>query len=258
VERLGLRAVEVATHPREGAELESLERAMRGHGARVCWLMPTLQNPLGATMPVPKKRELVALLARHDAMLVEDDVYSELHDGEPSPAAKAFDKAGRVMHCGSFSKSLAPGYRLGWCAPGRAFAQVERLKLTTSIATSLPVQDGIAEFLKQGGYDHHLRGLRAKLGAQRARMLQAIAAEFPEGTRVTRPDGGYFVWVQLPGGVDAMELSRTALARGVSVAPGPIFSAHRAFRDCLRINCGHPWTDAVARAVALLGRLARG
>ena len=257
VERLGLRAVQVATHPGEGADLGSLDRAIRRHKVAACWLMPTFQNPLGATMPEEKKRELVRLLARHDVVLVEDDVYGELHAGEAMPPAKAFDRDGRVLHCGSFSKSLAPGYRLGWCVPGRAFPRVERLKLATSIATSIPVQEGVADFLRHGGYDRHLRGLRAKLASQRTRMLQAIAAGFPEGTRVTRPGGGYFVWVQLAAGADAMAIYRAALAKGVSVAPGPIFSARREFGDCLRINCGHPWSDAMARAVALLGKLAR-
>lgn len=258
VERLGLRAVQVATHPTEGADLASLEAAIKRHGVKACWLMTTFQNPLGATMAAAKKRELVKMLARHDVALVEDDVYAELHEGDPVAPAKAFDADGRVLHCGSFSKSLAPGYRLGWCAPGRAFARVERLKLSTSIATSIPVQDGVADYLRHGGYDHHLRGLRAKLAAQRTRMLQAIAAEFPSGTRVTQPAGGYFAWVQLPEGTDAMAIYRAALTKGVSVAPGAIFSARREFGDCLRINCGHPWSEPVARAVALLGRLARG
>jgi len=161
-------------------------------------------------MPAAKKRELVKLLARHDVALVEDDVYAELHGGEPSIPAKAFDDAGRVMHCGSFSKCLAPGYRLGWCVPGRALERVARLELTTSISTSAPVQEGVADYLQHGGYDHHLRALRARLTSQRARMLQAIAADFPSGTRVTRPDGGYFLWVQLPAGADAMAIFRAA------------------------------------------------
>jgi DNA-binding transcriptional MocR family regulator len=257
IERLGLRAVEVATHPGEGVDLASLEAAIRRHGVKAAWLMPTLQNPTGATMPLEKKRELVALLARHGVPLIEDDVYAELAFGAARvPPARAFDAAGLVMHCGSFSKSLAPGYRLGWCVPGRAFARVERLKLTTSIATSLPVQDGIAEYLKHGGYDHHLRGLRAKLQAQQAQLLRCVQARFPAGTRATRPAGGYFSWIELPAGTDAMRVYREALARGVSIAPGPIFSPQRRFANCLRLNTGHPWTEATEKAVALLGRLA--
>jgi DNA-binding transcriptional MocR family regulator len=258
IERLGLRAVEIATDPVHGADLDSLAAAIARHRVKACWLMPTFQNPTGATMPVGRKRELVALLARHGIPLVEDDVYSELHDGpEAQPPAKAFDAEGLVMHCGSFSKSLAPGYRLGWCVPGRAYGRVERLKLTTSIATSIPVQDGIAEFLRHGGYDHHLRALRGRFRAQRSQMLRAIATHFPAGTRTTRPGGGYFLWVELPGRGDAMALYRAAAAKGISLAPGPIFSAQRRFANALRLNHGHPWSEAMDKALATLGRLAR-
>ncbi|HYC38793.1 MAG TPA: PLP-dependent aminotransferase family protein [Usitatibacter sp.] len=258
IERLELRAVQLATHPVEGIDLASLAAALKRHRVAACWLMPTFQNPLGATMPVERKRELVRLLAKHEVPLVEDDVYAELHFGtDPLPPAKAFDASGLVMHCGSFSKSLAPGYRLGWCVPGRAFERVERLKLTTSIATSIPVQEGIADFLKHGGYDHHLRGLRARLREGQRNVLAAVATHFPAGTRVTRPEGGYFVWAEMPEQVDAMALHRAALEHGISVAPGPIFSARRRFGNCLRLNHGHPWEASLDQAVATLGRLAR-
>ena len=259
VERFGLRAVEIATDPAEGMDLAALERAIRRNDVKAVWCMTTFQNPLGATMPEAKKQALVELLARHGVPLIEDDVYAELYFGRVRPRpAKAWDRAGLVIHCGSFSKSLAPGYRLGWCAPGRFARAVERGKLTTSIATSIPVQEALADFLRQGGYDHHLRRLRAALQSQHAQALRAIREHFPEGTRHTRPAGGYFVWVELPEGCDAMSIYRAALKRGVSVAPGPIFSAKRGFERCLRLNTGHPWSEAQAFAYRLLGRLAKG
>ena len=259
VERLGLRAVEIPTHPEEGADLGALDTAIRRQGVQACWLMPSLQNPLGASMPDAKKRELVRLLARHEIPLVEDDAYAELHYGTQANAvrpAKAFDEKGLVLHCASFSKSLAPGYRVGWCAPGRFREQVERAKLMTSLATSIPAQEGIAEFLKHGSYDRHLRALRESFRRNQVRMVAAIERHFPAGTRVTRPPGGYFVWVEMPAGCDAMKLHREALARGISVAPGPIFSPRRKFGNCLRLNHGHPWDERTAKAIATLGRLA--
>jgi DNA-binding transcriptional MocR family regulator len=259
VERLGLRAVEIETHPEEGVDLGALDRAIRGEAVKACWFMPSLQNPLGASMPEAKKRELVRLLARHGIPLVEDDVYAELQYGSaPTRPAKAFDDKGLVLHCSSFSKSLAPGYRVGWCAPGRFREKVERAKLMTSIATSIPAQEGIAEFLKRGSYDRHLRGLRESFRRNQVRMVAAIARHFPDGTRVTRPSGGYFVWVEMPAGCDAMALHRAALARGISVAPGPIFSPRERFGHCLRLNHGHPWDERTAKAIATLGRLAGG
>ncbi|HEV7714871.1 MAG TPA: PLP-dependent aminotransferase family protein, partial [Steroidobacteraceae bacterium] len=145
IEALGLKAVEIPTDPREGVDLGALSQAIERHGIRACWFKTTFQNPLGATMPDAKKRELVQLLERHGVPLIEDDVYAELHFGDERPRpAKAFETKGGVLHCGSFSKCLAPGYRLGWVAAGRFATDVQRRKITTSISTSIPIQDGIA------------------------------------------------------------------------------------------------------------------
>jgi DNA-binding transcriptional MocR family regulator len=141
--------------------------------------------------------------------------------------------------------------------PGKAIARVERLKLMTSIATSLPIQDGVADYLRHGGFDHHLRALRREFERGRDRMLEAIARHFPDGTRATRPEGGYVLWAELPKGCDAMKLHRAALARGISIAPGPMFSARNEHRNCVRLNYGHPWTERTSQAIATLGRLVR-
>ncbi len=258
VEMLGLKAVEIPTDPREGIDLGALAQAIERHGIRACWLMTTFQNPLGATMPEAKKRELVRLLEKHDVPLIEDDVYAELGFGEDRPRpAKAFETNGGVLNCGSFSKCLAPGYRLGWVAAGRFATEVQRRKITTSISTSLPIQDGVALYLKQDGYDAHLARLRKTLASQQSALLASLQKHFPNGYRVTRPDGGYFVWVELPRDVNALDVHRLALDRGITVAPGPIFSPRREFRNCLRLNTGHPWTPELDRAVQTLGQLVR-
>ena len=261
LERLNLQALEIATHPRDGIDLaalaQALERQTPHQPIKACWLMPSFQNPLGSLMPEGKKRELVALLARHGVPLIEDDVYGELYFGKQRPGlTKSHDSAGLVMHCSSFSKTLAPGFRLGWAVAGRYARQVERLKLTTSLSAPIPLQMALADYLAHGGYDRHLRQLRLTLAAQQNTMLQAIAVHFPPGTRVTRPQGGYFVWVEMPAGIDALALHRSALAAGISIAPGPIFSATRAFRHCIRLNYGHPWSAQLEEAIATLGRLA--
>ncbi len=258
LERIGLKAVEVATHPREGVDLGALATALAAHRPSACWLMTSFQNPLGSLMPPEKKQALVELLAAHEVPLIEDDVYGELYFGAQRPAlAKRFDDKGLVMHCSSFSKCLAPGFRVGWAAAGRFARQVERLKLTTSLAAAMPSQLALAEFLGQGGYERHLRQLRGALAAQQRQMLAEIEAHFPPGTRVTQPQGGYFLWVVLPESVDALKLHRLALAQGISIAPGPMFSAKRAFRNCIRLNYGHAWDARSAQAVAVLGELAK-
>ena len=186
IEALGLKAVEIPTDPREGVDLAALARAIDKHAIRACWLMTTFQNPLGATMPEAKKRELVALLEKHDLPLIEDDVYAELYFGADRPRpAKAFSTKGTVLHCGSFSKCLAPGYRLGWVAAGKFATAVQRRKITSSLSTSIPVQDGIALLLRQDGYDAHLTKLRRTLASQQTSLLASLKRHFPAGYRVT-------------------------------------------------------------------------
>lgn len=256
IERSGLRAVEVPSHPVTGIDLDALEHAITKHHPRAIWLMTNFQNPQGSLMPDAHKRRLVELVTRHGIPLIEDDVYGELYFGEKRPTpAKAYDSEGWVMHCASFSKCLAPGYRVGWTAPGRFAKQIERLKLTTSLATNIPAQQALAAYLAKGGYDRHLRQLRHTLLLQQIRYLEAIERNFPEGTCISRPDGGYFFWIKLPPGADALKLHRHALKNGISLAPGPIFSAQRGFNDCIRLNYGHPWGDSVASALTTLGQL---
>jgi DNA-binding transcriptional MocR family regulator len=257
LERLGLKAIEVPAHPRDGMDLDALARVLKRHKPAAVWLMTNFQNPLGCLMPEQNKRALVDLLAQHEVPLIEDDVYGELYFGKTRPLpAKAFDRHGLVLHCSSFSKSLAPGYRVGWAAAGRYARQVVRLKLTTTLSTSVPAQGALAEYLAHGGYDKHLRLLRATLAAQQAAMVQAVVHYFPPGTRATRPAGGYFLWIELPGRADTLRLQERALALGISIAPGPMFSARRGFAHCLRLNYGHPWDARAEQALITLGRLA--
>ena len=214
LERLHLKAVEVATDPQEGVDLDALAELLARQKVAACWFMPSFQNPLGALMPVARRQALVALLAQHGVPLIEDDVYGELHDGARRPLpAKAFDQQGEVLHCSSFSKCLAPGYRVGWAAAGRYAPQVERLKMMTSLATAIPPQLALTDYLAQGGYDRHLRRLREALAAQRTHALKLVERQFPAGTRVTRPEGGYFLWLELPPQVDALALHQRARAR---------------------------------------------
>jgi DNA-binding transcriptional MocR family regulator len=256
LQRLGLRAIEVPTDVREGIDLGRLAQVIELYRPKACWLMTNFQNPLGSLMPDAKKRDLVDLLARHDLPLIEDDVYAELYEGQVAPLpAKAYDRRGLVMHCSSFSKCLAPGYRVGWAVPGRLVREVERLKLMTSLSGSIPVQAALAEYFQEGGYDHHLRTLRRALQTQRESLFEAVTRNFPDGTLVARPAGGYFVWVALPGTVDAMALYRTALAQGISLAPGPMFSARAEFQHHIRLTCGQPWDASLKRAMRTLARL---
>lgn len=258
LQRLGLNAIEVATDSREGVDLGRLAGLLERKRPAACWLMPTFQNPLGALMPSEKKRELVKLLARHEVPLIEDDVYGELFHGSEAPVpAKHFDQRGLVLHCSSFSKCLAPGYRVGWAAAGRFAGEVERLKLMTLLSASVPAQAAVSAYLHDAPYDAHLRRLRRALASQMASMVEAVQCNFPAGTRVSRPHGGYFAWLELPPGVDALRLFETAFADHVSLGPGPMFSVRKEFGNCIRLNAGQVWTPAVEHAIAMLGRRVR-
>lgn len=258
LERLGLRAIEVATHPGEGIDLAALETVLRQQRPAACWLMPNFQNPTGALIPEERKEQLVALLERYRVPMIEDDVYGELYYASTRPKpAKAFDHSGNVLHCSSFSKCLAPGYRIGWTAPGRYAAAVRRLKLGTTLSAAIPSQLALANYLEGSGYDRHLRRLRDALFVERDAMINAIREFFPEGTRVTRPEGGYFLWVEMPRGTDSLQLHRRALEQGISIAPGAIFTARDRYSHCLRLNYGHPQDRRVLRALKTLGQLAR-
>jgi len=258
LERLKLKAVEIPVHPREGMDLAALAQNLDKHPIKAVWCMTNFQNPMGASMPEAKKQALVELLRRHQVPLIEDDVYAELYYSQQAPKpAKAFDTQGLVMHCGSFAKSLAPGYRIGWVAAGRFAKKIERLKLMTSLCASMPAQAAIADYLQHGGYDRHLRKLRYALEGQQANMLAAIAKYFPAQTRVSQPSGGYFLWLELPDQMDALKLFHMALAQGISLAPGPIFSPTRRFGNCIRLNYGSPWHDDAERAMETLGRIVR-
>jgi DNA-binding transcriptional MocR family regulator len=256
IERLGLRAVEIPVDTVTGLDLDALAEALARHPIRACWFMTNFQNPTGVTLSAAKKQALVDLLAQYEVPLIEDDVYGELHyaPGYPPPAM-AFDRHGLVMHCSSFSKTLAPGYRIGWVSAGRFAARVQRLKLMTTLSASIPVQAGVADYLEHGGYDRHLKKIRLTMQSHQEAMSEAIRRWLPAGTGQTVADGGYFLWLTFPEPIDAMALHRLAIEHGISVAPGPMFSATHAFQNCIRLNYGHPWSPRIEEAIRTLGTL---
>jgi len=258
LEELGLKAIEIPTHPRHGMDLEALAEVLKTRAIAACVAVPTFSNPLGSLMPDENKERLVQMLAERDIPLIEDDVFGELHYGLHRPRlAKGYDQTGGVLLCSSFSKSLAPGYRVGWVAPGRFYERVKTLKLTSTLATATLPELAIAEFLANGGYDHYLRSVRTIYAANVQRIGQAIATYFPEGTRVTQPQGGFVLWVEMPEAVNALRLQDEALAHEINIAPGPMFSPTQGYPNCIRLSCAIPWTPRLQKAIQTLGKLAQ-
>jgi DNA-binding transcriptional MocR family regulator len=256
IEALGMKALEIPTHPRDGVSLEALAYALEHQTITACLFVLNFNNPLGSCMPDENKRRLVTMLAEREIPLIEDDIYGDVTFGPQRPkTAKAFDKHGLVLLCDSFSKTLAPGYRVGWTAPGRFQEKVELLKTVSTLATATLPQMAIADFLANGGYAHHLRRIQRVYQDQVNLMTEAVTRYFPDETKVTRPAGGQVLWIELPAKVDSLELFERALSERISIAPGPIFSAKQKFRNFIRLNCGIPWSPTIERALKILGRL---
>lgn len=255
---LGLRAVEIPTDPRKGMNLDLLERAIRRHRVKAVISMTTCHNPLGFVMDDAAKADLVELAARHDTAIIEDGVYGDLvYDDVRRRPAKAFDRRGLVLYCASFSKSLAPGLRVGWVEAGRFGARVEALKSITSIVAPALPQLAVAELLESGFYGRYVRRIRLRLADQMRQYIHAVTEAFPADTLMTRPAGGNLLWLQLPSNVDGTALYRRALDLGISVFPGEIFSNDGKYQNFVRLSCGTPWSPAMERAIGTLGRLSR-
>ncbi len=258
LEALHLKALELPTDPKEGMSLEHLESALKLRRIAACLIVSNFSNPLGSCMSDRRKQQLLALLNHYDVPLIEDDIYGNLSFSNTRPKAiKAFDTEDRVLYCASVSKTLSPGLRVGWCAPGRYQVKVEQLKMATNWTTAIVPQLTAAAFLSNGGYDRHLRQLRRSYQTQMIRMTQAICDEFPAETKVTQPLGGQVLWLELSIEFDSMKLYKSALQHQISIAPGVMFSPTGAYRNCLRLNCGLPWSAEIEIAMQTLGRLCK-
>ena len=254
IEMLGLRVLEIPTDPRSGISLDALRLALEQMPVKAVMATPSHSNPSGSCMSEASRRELVEMTARARIPLIEDDVYGELGYGlKRMPAARAFDREGGVLYCSSFSKTLAPGYRLGWAVPGRYRDQVERLKALSNLASPSVLALGVARYLQGSAYERTLRTMRREYARRSRAMRESILAHFPPGTRVSDPRGGYVLWVELPRRFDSLKAYPRAREQGVVYAPGPMFSASKRYHHCLRLNAAN-WGPREQQAIEILGR----
>lgn len=256
LESLGLRALEIPTDPRTGLSIEALDLATRDSPVAACLLVPNASNPLGSVMPDDHKRRLAKLTAERGVAVIEDDIYGDLQfDNERPWPIKAFDRAGNVMLCSSFSKCLSPALRIGFVAAGRYRPQVALHKTISSGGTNPITQMVLAEYLASGAYQRHIRSLARTYERQVDAMRASVTRHFPAATRLTQPQGGFVLWVELPEGADTGVLYDRAIAAGVAYVPGELFSASGMYRNCLRLNCGNPHTPEIEDAVRRLGQV---
>jgi DNA-binding transcriptional MocR family regulator len=256
-ESLGLKVLELPSHPRTGLSLEALDFATQVPGAvRACILLPNFPNPQGSLMPVEHKRRLVAMMAERGVTVIESDIYGEVHFGEQRPPVlKSFDTRDDVILCSAFTKTVAPGYRIGWVAAGRHFVKTQALKMRTSVACPMLQQEVLAQFIRDGGYDHHMRRLRAALKHQARQMAEAVARYFPPGCGLSMPQGGMLLWIEMPRHVDSREVFALARQDHIGVAPGAAFSTTRRFDHFIRLQCGDPWSPQMDAAIRRLGEI---
>jgi DNA-binding transcriptional MocR family regulator len=259
MESHGLKVVEIPTDPVLGLDLDYLEQAIPRFDIKACLFVNNFNNPLGSCMPDDRKKRMVEMLAKKEIPLIEDDIYGELYFGKTRPkTCKSFDKKGLVLHCASFSKSLAPGYRVGWTIPGKFKDKVIRLKRMHTVSTNTLAQAAVANFLSNGRFELHLRHLRKALHTQSLRYIQAVSEYFPEDTRISRPQGGFTLWLEMNEKINAYKLHKRAVQKhNIGIAPGQIFSSQGLFENCFRLSYGEPWSDKVEEGIKTLGKMVR-
>uniref|UniRef100_UPI0004F29C26 aminotransferase-like domain-containing protein n=1 Tax=Vibrio parahaemolyticus TaxID=670 RepID=UPI0004F29C26 len=258
LERLGLKALSVRTDPVTGIDLDSLERALQTHDVKACWLMSNFQNPLGFTLTNEKKQKLIELTQRYNVPVIEDDVYSELHaENDSVYPLRMFDDMGNTMLCSSFSKSLIAGLRIGWVAAGKRALEVQKLQLMSTLATSAPVQMTLVHYLTSRNYESHLKQLRKKLFERKSKMTDLLNELLPEEVKVLSQSGGYFIWLELPKHIDALQIYREALKDNISIAPGKMFSLTEQYDHCIRLNASFELNDKYVHALNLLANIIR-
>lgn len=256
IESLGLKVIEISSDPVTGIDLNNLQKAIKKFSVKSCVVIPNFNNPLGSCMPDENKKKLTEIITEHNIPLIEDDIYGELYFGRNRPkTCKYFDKKGLVMHCSSLSKSLTPGYRIGWTIPGKFVEQVNQMKRIHNISCPTITQAAMAHYLKHGRYEYHLKNLRKALHTQSLRYVQAIIKYFPADTKVSRPHGGFILWLELNKKVNAFKLRTEAMKHNISIVPGKIFSSGSNYSNCVRISFGKPWNDDVDYGLMLLGKL---
>jgi DNA-binding transcriptional MocR family regulator len=256
IQTLGMKALEIPTHPKTGVSIEALELALSGNMVQACLFMPNASNPLGCIMPDENKKRLVDLLAQHNVPLIENDLYGDLCFGAERPVpAKAFDTNGNVLLCSSFSKVVSSALSAGYIMAGKYAHQMVYLKALSSGPASHFNQAVLAGVINGVSYTNHLRQVRRSMIQRIAQTSDAVSRYFPAASSISEPQGGFVIWVQMPPGVCAFELHGAALQNKIAIMPGPLFSASGKFKSYLRLNCGNPWTPAIDAAVKKLGEL---
>jgi DNA-binding transcriptional MocR family regulator len=256
LELLNLKVIEMPSDSMYGIRVEELDMIAKKHNVKAGIFVSNFNNPNGVALSTDKKRAIAEFANRTRIPIIDDDIYGDLYFGNNRPDnIKAYDTGGWVMLCSSFSKTLVPGYRIGWCAPGRFMEKVKKLKSATNVSTAGIVQYSLVDLLESGTYDKHLRKMRAVLHRQVLQTSRFITDFFPKESRISRPGGGFVLWIELPKSVDAFQFQQLAFANEINFAPGPLFSSSGGYRNYIRISCNNPANGKTETAIRKLGSL---
>ncbi|WP_281233912.1 PLP-dependent aminotransferase family protein [Flavobacterium gelatinilyticum] len=256
IKMLGLKAVEIPTHPLYGLDLDALKKVMPEITA--CCIVSNFNNPMGFQMPDENKKELVKMITAYNIPLIEDDIYGNLYFGTERPKpCKFYDEEGLVLWIGSVSKTLAPGYRVGWIAPGKFKNKIIRQKLVQTVCSPSLYSDVITDFLEHGRYDHHLRNFRNKLYTNFLQINRAVESYFPDNTKISQPKGGFMLWLELDQRISTTDLFNKALAQKINFAPGRIFSQYNQYNNCMRLTYALEWNERVEDSIKKLGKIVK-
>lgn len=256
---LGLKVLELPTDPQTGVDMDALKRIVQKTKLAACLFVSNFNNPFGSLMPDAHKKEAVRLLEKYNVPLIEDDIYGDIYFGDSRPSCcKSYDESGMVLWCSSVSKTLAPAYRVGWVAPGKFMEQLSKIKLYNTLSSTAITHEVIGSFLETGRYEAHLRKLRRTLHTNYLQYVRVISEHFPAGTRISRPQGGLSLWVELPKHTDTISLYNAALSKKIIFSPGNMFTLQKQYGHCMRLSYGLEWNERTENGLKVLGKLASG
>lgn len=254
---MGLKVLELPTDPLTGVDMDALKKIVQKTKLAACLFVSNFNNPFGSLMPDAHKNEAVRLLEKYNVPLIEDDIYGDIYFGDSRPTCcKSYDESGMVLWCSSVSKTLAPAYRVGWVAPGKFMEQLSKIKLFNTLSSTAITHEVIGSFLETGRYDAHLRKLRRTLHTNYLQYVRVISEHFPAGTKISRPQGGLSLWVELPKHTDTISLYNTALSKKIIFSPGNMFTLQKQYNHCMRLSYGLEWNEKTENGLKILGKLA--
>jgi DNA-binding transcriptional MocR family regulator len=256
IEALGLHIVELASSPAGGINLDLMTETFKRWKVRALMISPCYATPTGSSISDANKQGILDVCMRHGISIIEDDIYGELYFGLERPRTlHSFDPSGNVLLCSSLSKSLSRDLRIGWIAPGKHLEKIKRLKVATSLASSITLQEGIADYMQRGWFERYLRQKRLRLAQQCSQLQSLVAKHIPNAVSWTQPQGGLSLWLELDRQIDTIALYRQMQAQGITLTPGALFTAQQNYNHFLRLSFAHEWTEARVTAIRALGQL---